>query len=413
MPEFLKLHSVEMASKIFWQHLTNLTPAIDKLETVSAHGRVLAEAIDADEFLPAFTRSTVDGYAVRANETHGASESMPAYLKMSAEIPMGAEPQFGIGEGECALIHTGGMLPPGADAVVMLEQSNLRNGDLVEIYKAVAINENVLLKGEDVKPGDRLIHTGTLLRPEEIAGLLALGRIQVNVFSRPRVGILSSGDEVVSPDQKVLIGQVRDINTGALAALVSQSGGIAKSYPISPDDVRVLEETVRAAYAENDAVVITAGSSASARDMTAEVVQRMGAPGVLVHGINVRPGKPTILAVCDGKPIVGLPGNPVSALVIARLFIRPLVRKMAGMQVEILEPLIHARLEVNLSSQTGRDDYVPAVVKMVDQTWTVTPIFFKSNLIFNLVRANGLIHIPAAANGISAGQTVEVLLIQL
>jgi molybdopterin molybdotransferase len=412
MPEFLKLLSVEVAAKIFWQELIRIKPVIEKVETFSAQGRVLAETINADEFLPAFTRSTVDGYAVRANETHGASESMPAYLKRIAEVPMGAEPRFGIGDGESALIHTGGMLPPAADAVVMLEQSSLRNGDLVEIYKAVAVNENVLLKGEDVKPGDLLIPTGTLLRPEEIAGLLALGRVQVNVFARPRVGILSSGDEVVSPNKKVQMGQVRDINTGALAAMVTQTGGIARTYPIVPDDVHLLEETVRLAYAENDVVVITAGSSASARDMTAEVIQRIGAPGILVHGINVRPGKPTILAMCDGKPIVGLPGNPVSALVIARLFVRPLVRKMAGAQVEILEPLIHARLEINLSSQTGRDDYIPAVVKKTDQIWYVRPIFFKSNLIFNLVRANGLIHIPTAANGISAGETVEVLLLQ-
>lgn len=413
MTEFLKLHSIDPAQDIFWKHLPDIELKNEIIGTFSAAGRVLAEEVSAEEFLPAFNRSTVDGYAVKAQETHGASESMPTYLNIAGEVPMGTAPGFSLRNGEAAVIHTGGMLPAGADAVVMLETASQRSESLLEIYKAVAVNENVLLKGEDVKPGDPLIGKGTFLRTEEIAGLLALGRTKVRVFARPRIGILSSGDEVVSPDQPVQIGQVRDINSGALAALVTQAGGVATLYPIVPDNEGLLETAVRTAFLENDAVVITAGSSASARDMTAEVVARMGKPGVLVHGINVRPGKPTILAVCDGKPIVGLPGNPVSALVIARLFVRPLVKKLAGVRVETPEPVLRARLEVNLSSQAGRDDFVPAMVEKVDQVWTAIPIFFKSNLIFNLVRANGLIHVPAAANGIPAGETVEVILLQL
>ncbi|KAF0112137.1 MAG: molybdopterin molybdotransferase [Chloroflexi bacterium] len=411
MPEFLKLQSVEEAKSIFWQKLPKPSLGSELVETGQALGRVLNVQIVAEEYLPAFTRSTVDGFAVSAEDTYGAADSLPAYLKFIGEVSMGSEPDFVIRKGETALIHTGGMLPEGADAVVMLETTQRLENGVVEIYKPVSPEENILVKGEDVKPGDILIEHGSLVRPEEIGGLLALGKTKVEVTKRPKVGILSSGDEIIPPDFKPEAGQVRDINTGALAALITACGGISISYPIVPDDPELLEQAVRKAYEEADLVVITAGSSASARDMTAEVIQRIGEPGVLVHGINIRPGKPTILAVCNGKPLIGLPGNPISALVIARLFVKPLIERLSGLTSQRLELTITAHLNNSLPSQAGRDEYFPVKIIRKGSQWYAEPIFFKSNLIFNLVNTDGLLHIPADVTGYSAGDLVDVVLI--
>lgn len=406
MAEFLKLHLPTDALDLFFRHLPPVQVQAELLPTYAALGRVLASDVLAEEALPAFARSSVDGYAVRAADTFGASDSLPAYLSVVGEVPMGAAPGFVLQRGQAALIHTGGMLPQGADAVVMLEYTQAARADEVEVLRAAGVGENVLQVGEDVRPGDCVLKAGTLLRAAQIGGLLALGKLEVAVALRPQFGILSTGDEVVPVTQKPVLGQVRDINTGALTALIEQFGGVAKHYPIVPDRAEALEAALRQARAENDAVIITAGSSASVRDLTADVIQQMGAPGVLVHGVNIRPGKPTILAVCDGQPIIGLPGNPVSALVIARLFVAPLVQRLLGMAAQPW-PLRVARLTLNIPSQAGREDYVP--VRLLGNE--AEPIFFKSNLIFTLAQADGLVRIPADATGLEAGTIVDVFLI--
>ena len=406
MAEFLKLHLPTDALDLFFRHLPPVQVQAELLPTYAALGRVLASDVLAEEALPAFARSSVDGYAVRAADTFGASDSLPAYLSVVGEVPMGAAPGFVLQRGQAALIHTGGMLPQGADAVVMLEYTQAARADEVEVLRAAGVGENVLQVGEDVRPGDCVLKAGTLLRAAQIGGLLALGKLEVAVALRPQFGILSTGDEVVPVTQKPAPGQVRDINTGALTALIEQFGGVAKHYPIVPDRAEALEAALRQARAENDAVIITAGSSASVRDLTADVIQQMGAPGVLVHGVNIRPGKPTILAVCDGQPIIGLPGNPVSALVIARLFVAPLVQRLLGMAAQPW-PLRVARLTLNIPSQAGREDYVP--VRLLGNE--AEPIFFKSTLIFTLAQADGLVRIPADATGLEAGTIVDVFLI--
>ncbi len=270
---------------------------------------------------------------------------------------MGSAPTLALHAGECALVHTGGMLPQGADAVVMLEHTQPARPQEVEVLRAVAADENVLKIGEDVAAGEEVIPAGFCLRPAEIGGLMALGITQVTVIARPRIGILSSGDEVVPPDQKPAPGQVRDVNAYSIGALVETAGGVAVMYGILPDEAIALQTTAARALAECDLVVITAGSSASARDLTSQVINTLGEPGVLVHGVNVRPGKPTILAVCQGKGVVGLPGNPVSALVIAMLFVQPAIEKLLGRQA-VRRAAVLARLATNLPSQAGREDWV-------------------------------------------------------
>lgn len=411
MPEFLELLPPEDALNHWLTHILPGPLGVERVPTADALERVTAAGIRSPEALPAFDRSTVDGYAVRAADTHGASDSLPGYLTVIGEVPMGGRPEFTVGPGTAALIHTGGMLPPGADAVVMLEYTQPSRPGEIEVLRAAASAENILQSGEDVRPGEEILPAGRRLRPAEIGGLMALGIGQVPVARRPRVGILSSGDEVIPPEQTPSPGQVRDINSYALAALVQRAGGLPQRLGIVPDRAEALRERVRAALDEKDMVVITAGSSASTRDLTAAVLDEMGQPGVLVHGVNVRPGKPTILAACDGKPAVGLPGNPVSALVIAGLFVVPMIERLLGMPSMRPCAALQARLKINLSSQAGREDWVPVSLTPGPHGWQAEPIFYKSNLIFSLARADGLLKIPADANGLAAGETVWVTLL--
>lgn len=419
MPEFLTLLPPDQAREKLHSHLPPPTPDSETLTVDSALGRVSAEVIIAPHPLPEFPRTTVDGYAVRADDTYGASDSLPAYLKLIGEVPMGDAPSFEIGAGQCASIHTGGMLPKGTDAVVMLEYTQKIIGaessqPEIEIFRSVADGENVIRVGEDVASGQVVIPKGTILRPAEIGGLMALGITSLRVAKMIRVGLISTGDEIIEPGRHPRPGQVRDINSYTLGALVEKSGGVAVRYGIIGDQFQALKEAAAKALSECDVVIITAGSSASTRDMTAEVIRGLGEPGVLVHGINTRPGKPTILGVCNGKPVIGLPGNPVSALVNGYLFVAPVIERLLG-ALPKPKAVVQAKLTVNLPSQAGREDWWPVKLSINRQSSTANyeadPIFGKSNLIFTLASADGLLKIHPDATGLSAGEIVEVMLI--
>jgi molybdopterin molybdotransferase len=424
MAEFLRLAPPYQARMSLLSRMSEVSSSLpeESIPLELALGRVLSQPILATHPLPTFSRSSVDGYAVRAQETYGASNSLPVYLQLCPkEVPMGAAPDFTIPSGACAVIHTGGMIPDGADAVVMIEHTSMAGPNTVEVMHPAAIGENVIFEGEDVKQGEIVIPSGKLLRPVELGGLAALGIVNVNVFRKPRVAILSTGDEVVPATQEIQPGQVRDVNTYTLSALVQENGGQPLTHPIVPDKVEALENAARQALAQADMLLITAGSSASARDLTSGVINNLGKPGVLAHGVNVRPGKPTILGICDGKPVIGLPGNPVSAFVIAKLFVEPAI-KMLLHNIEPLSTLsldaeieghgnswsISAKLTTNLSSQAGRDDWIAVKLERGSGGFLAEPVFTKSNLIFGLVRADGLIHIPSSATGLSAGSEVSV-----
>jgi molybdopterin molybdotransferase len=286
----------------------------------------------------------------------------------------------------------------------------------------VAGGENVIEVGEDVRAGQEVIPRGTRLRPAEIGGLMALGITRLTAARKPRAAFISSGDEVVSPEADPRPGQVRDVNSYSLAALVQEAGGETMHYGIFPDRFEALLAAARRALAECDLVVITAGSSASTRDLTARVIQSLGEPGVLVHGVNVRPGKPTILGVIrptetiqdtdlpPAKPVIGLPGNPVSALVITGLFVTPVIERLLGVRAARPRPSTRARLALNLASQAGREDWVPVrLVREAGGCLLAEPVFGKSNLIFTLARADGLVRILPDATGLSAGDDVEVV----
>ncbi len=411
MPEFLSLISLQEAVERLLDALPKGTQRVSEtVATGEALGRVLAAPIRASEPLPPFDRSTVDGYAVQAKDTFGASSSLPAYLKLLGEIKMGEAASRELEGRGAILIHTGGMIPQGANAVVMLENTQAIGNDEIEVHKPVAVGENILKRGEDVGTDELVISAGTRLQPAEIGGLMALGITEVSVHPRIQVGIISTGDEVVPPDAEPGPGQVRDVNTHTLRALVETLGGSSRIYGIVPDDYDALFDTVTGAHRENDIVLITAGSSVSARDMSVDVIQALGAPGVLVHGIAVKPGKPTILAVAEGVPVIGLPGNPVSALVVGGLILRPLFAHLMGLSEAQPTPTVTARLAANVASQTGREDYQPVRLIREGGLWIAEPVHGRSNLIFTLVRSVGMVRIPPESTGLEAGADVEVML---
>lgn len=410
MSEFLTLLPPPDALRLLLENLAIL-PQPERVPSAESQHRVTFDPVVAPLDLPSFTRSTVDGYAVRSADTHGAGESLPAYLKLVGEIRMGSVPTWTLQPGQCAISHTGGMLPSGADAVVMVEHTQHALTDEIEILHAVGAGENVLNIGEDVRQGDEVIAAGTRLRSAEIGGLMALGMDIVTVARKPRVAILSSGDEVIPPGQPLPIGHVYDVNSYTLASLVAEAGGDPVMYGIIPDNPAAFRHSAERALSECDIVVFTAGSSVSVRDLTAQTIEQLGQPGVLVHGVNVRPGKPTILAVCDGKAVIGLPGNPVSALVIAGIFVTPVIEHWLGLRVLRPKSSVNARLTVNLASASGREDWIAVRLIPTEDGYEAEPLFGKSNLIFTLARADGLIRIHPDANGVAAGFPVRVHLL--
>lgn len=417
MPASAELFKVVTPQTALAVLMATWRPAIraESIATENALGRVLAEDVIAQEDLPAFRRSTMDGYAVIASDTHGASPALPALLNMIGEAPMGRAVAIDLHAGEAVLVHTGSLLPDHADAVVMVEHTSPSplpspgGRESIEVMRPVAAGENVLQVGEDVQRGATIYTAGHTIRPQDIGGLMALGVIEINVASKPRVGILSTGDEVIPPAQTPLPGQVRDVNSYALAAQAQQAGAQPIRYGIIPDDRTALEAAAQKALAECDIVVISAGSSVSARDMSVEVIGALGKPGVLVHGVSVKPGKPTIIAVCDGKAVFGLPGNPASAMVIFDLFVLPAIRACLGQRAP--RPItVQAKLTRNIPSSTGREDIVPVNLEARDGELWATPVFGKSNLIYTLVRAEGHVKVDLDLNGIRAGETVDVYL---
>lgn len=411
MPEFLHLISpADALEKILDALPQSWAAGIEVVSTSEAHGRVLAERVTAPHPLPPFPRSTVDGYAVQAKDTFGASGALPAYLRLIGEILMGKTPTIEVRPGEAAQVHTGGTIPDGADAVVMLEDTQLIDNSEIEVHRAAGVGQNILLEGEDVQQGDIVLEPGTILRPQEIGGVMALGMTSISVAVSPRVGILSSGDEVVPPEMDPGPAQVRDINSHTLSALIDRLGGNPILRGIVPDQHDALFEAVKQSHHEDDLIIITAGSSVSARDITGDIIQSLGKPGVLVHGISIKPGKPTILAVADDIPLIGLPGNPVSALVVGALILAPLIRRFLGVRRVLPIPQVPAKLSVNVVSQAGREDFLPVRLQKSEEGTIAEPVFGRSNLIFTLIRADGLVHIPSNATGLSAGTEVMVTL---
>lgn len=405
--ELFKVLTVREAQEVLEEHIN-----FSQYQTVpllSSLGRVLAKDVTAQEDVPGFNRSTMDGFAVRAADTFGASEGLPAYLDIAGEVLMGKEPAGELTVGQAWSIPTGGMLPKGADAVVMIEYTEELDQHTIAVTKPVAPGENVVRRGEDVPVGSVVLAAGSRVRPQDLGILSATGVTEVPVLAQLKVGIISSGDEVISPEKVPQPGQVRDINSYTLFGLVAQGGGIPKIYGIVKDNFEALKATLQQAVSENDIVLVSGGSSVGTRDVTARVMNELGRPGLLFHGLNIKPGKPTIGAVVNGKPIFGLPGHPVSAMVAYNLLVDPLVRwgKYSHAAQEIA---LRAKITRNTRSAAGREDFIRVRLYVEKGELMAEPVLGKSGLINTMVKADGIARIPEGKEGVEAGEYVEVKL---
>ena len=359
----------------------------------------------------------MDGYALRARDTFGASVGAPQYLEIKGEVPMGAAPVRPLLPGETLRVPTGAMLPEGADAVVMVEYTAEHPDQTLEVRRAVAPGENLLTPGEDVPAGKLIFEAGARLRPQDLGLLAALGITQLKAYRRPRVAILSSGDEIVPVERKPGPGQVRDANAHLTAAQVREGGGLPLLLGIIPDDFSALRAALAAAISDADLILISGGSSVGARDLTLAAIRDLPASEVLVHGVAIRPGKPTILAAVDfclgsgAKPLLGLPGHPASAAVVMEVLGRPLLARLSGLKAA--PPwgrTVTAALSRNLAGASGREDYVRVRLRPEGETLWAEPVLGPSGLLSTLVNSDGLVMIPLGVEGLLKGEPVEVRL---
>ena len=372
----------------------------------AAAGRTLSEDIIAEEYVPDFNRSTVDGYAVRAADTFGCSDAIPAILSLQGEIRMGEDAGFALLRENCAYVPTGGALPEGADCAVMLEYTEDYGDGTIGILKPGAPGMNVIFRGDDVYPGKVVLQAGRVLTAQDIGALAAVGKTSVPVSRRLNVGIISTGDELVPPEQKPLPGQVRDVNTALLSALLTEQGAEVHSYGIIVDDEDLLRETVTRAVQECDAVLLSGGSSVGVKDASCRIIESLGE--LLLHGIALKPGKPTIMGRSGNKPLIGLPGHPVAAFVVARLFVVPLLDRLAGRERPLWS--VTAELSESVGANHGRAQVNPCRLLRQDGRVLALPIRSKSGLITQLAGADGFFCIERDCEGLPKGAPVQVYL---
>ena len=369
-----------------------------------AIGRVLAEDICANEYVPDFDRSTVDGYAVRARDTFGCSDAIPAILPLAAEVLMGEGAEFSLEKETCCAVPTGGAVPEGADSVVMIEYTENYGDGTIGIMKSAAPGMNMIFRGDDVFPGKLVLKKGRVLSSQDIGALAAMGIMDVPVAKRLHIGIISTGDELVPPEVKPAAGQVRDVNSPMLQAMLTSFGCKVTNYGIGKDDEALLTGMVERAFAECDAVLISGGSSVGVKDATCRIIEKLGT--LLLHGIAMKPGKPTLMGKADSKPIVGLPGHPVAAYFVTKLFVLPLLSRLEGRNMQ--RYAVKARLTESVGANHGRAQYQSVRLEGRDGILYACPIRSKSGLITNLAGAEGWFCIERDCEGLANGAEIEV-----
>jgi len=409
---FRKLVSFDEAKQIISENFSPKPVGKEAISLEHALNRVLAEDIVAPIDVPPFDRSTVDGYAVRAQDTFGADEDSPVTLKLCGRIKIGEPPKITIKRGTTAEIVTGAVLPLGADAVVMLENTVEKEG-IVMVHTSVSKGENVMQAGSDIGKGETVLRKGQSLTAHEIGVLAALGITKVTAYKRPRVAIISTGAEIIEPGKPLAMGKIYDINAHALSAAVLECGGEPLNLGIVEDESHKIEEALEKALGTADLVVTSGGVSVGPTDVIPKVLNTMGEPGVIVHGIAIKPGKPATMAVIDGKPVFSLPGNPASALLVFHLFVRPVLFGMAGRPMEQLKTL-RALAATRMFAARGRRTFV-TVRLTKDETGKLVASPVPSGLsgaITTLSKADGFIEIREDQQFIDEGEEVVVHLLK-
>ncbi len=398
----LNVVSLEKARKIISEKFCSYSLGAETVSLSSSIGRVLYSDIVSSENIPAFDRSTVDGFAVIASDTYGSGESIPSQLSVIGEILMGEKADTEIEEGECVRISTGGMLPKNADSVVMVENTDCTFDEFCLIFKAVSPFENVIKKGDDLNEGKTVLKKGTVISSKHIGVLASLGITQIDVFRKIRVGIISTGDELVPVDSTAQTGKIRDINTHLLSALISDLGCIGTEYGIVDDNFEAILKATEKAADENDIVLISGGSSAGVRDMTVKVISELGE--VFFHGMALKPGKPTICGRIKDKAIFGLPGHPAAAYFVTLMTVKPLLELLYN--TEYKKSFLICPISQNISSNHGREEIV--CIRISDGK--AVPAFSKSGFVSVLSEADGYIVIDRNSEGVKTGETVKVYL---
>lgn len=400
-----KVKSPKEAYEIITNAFSSIKTGTENVRAEDALGSIIAEDVYAAEDVPAFDRSMVDGYAVYASDTYGASESLPAMINLAGEVLMGEAPSFSLNMGECAYVPTGGELPKGSDAAVMIEDTEMFGDSIVCVGKPCAPGANMIHRGEDAVKGQLIIKKGTKIRPQEIGTLHALGITEIEVRRPLRVGIISTGDELIPPEQTPVGAQIRNVNTGLLCAGVKLGGNIAVDYGTIKDKYDLLRDALKKAVSECDVVLVSGGSSVGLRDATANVIEELGE--LLLHGIAVKPGKPTIVGKAGNTAVFGLPGHPVAAYFIFSMFVAPLMTMLKG-EIEKPKPIVLARLSKNISSNHGREEYVAVALKKGENGYYAEPSPGKSGLITTLTHADGYVRVDRDSEGIAKDSEVEV-----
>ena len=370
----------------------------------AALGRVLAEDIAASEYVPDFDRSTVDGFAVRAGDTFGCTDAIPAILPLQSTVLMGEGVDYPLNPGECVAVPTGGAVPQGADSVVMLEYTEAYGDGTIGISKPAAPGMNLIFRGDDVYPGKVILQKGRALSSADIGALAAIGRVQIPVVKKLTVGVISTGDELVPPEALPGPGQVRDVNSPMLEAMLTAFGCAVINYGIVIDDEALLSETVKRALWECDAVLLSGGSSVGVKDAACRIIESLGQ--LLLHGIAIKPGKPTILGKAGAKPLVGLPGHPVAAYFITKLFVLPLLGRLSGRDMTAYT--VTAKVTESISANHGRAQYHCCRLTRKDGALYAQPIRGKSGLITTLAGADGYFCIDRDCEGLPQGAEVQV-----
>ena len=381
--------------------------SLDRSETVAlsaAMGRVLAEDIAAEEYVPDFDRSTVDGYAVRARDTFGCTDSIPAILPLQGEVLMGEGAAYDLNPEECVAVPTGGALPAGADSVVMVEYTEDYGDGTIGISKSVAPGQNIIYRGDDVYPSKVILRKGRVLSSQDIGALAAIGRIQVPVAKKLTVGVISTGDELVPPEVAPGPGQVRDVNSPMLEAMLTCFGVNVINYGIVIDNEALLSEKVHKAVSECDAVLLSGGSSVGVKDAACRIIESMGS--LLLHGIAIKPGKPTILGKAGRKPLVGLPGHPVAAYFITKLFVLPLLSRLMDRKQESYT--VTAKVTESIGANHGRAQCQCCRLERRDGVLYAHPIRGKSGLITTLAGADGYFCIDRDCEGLPKNAEIQV-----
>ena len=414
--QFLEVVDRDEATARFQQHLKMLPLGAETIPLSEALGRILACAVIADVDVPGFDRSSVDGFAVRANDTTGASERQPKPLVLNAEIlTPGTVPAIPVLPGTATLIATGGMVPRGADAVVMVEHTDTRDQGsttVIDVRRAVVSGQFIAFAGSDLARGETVLRARQVLTSREIGMLAAVGTAAVAVWRRPRVAIISTGDEIVAPGKPIRPGAVYDSNAAIIAAAVEEAGGFPKPLGIGPDDEIVLSRLVDEGLASADMVIMSGGTSKGAGDLCYRAIALFKDPGIVVHGVALKPGKPLCLAVTSGKPVVILPGFPTSAIFTFHEFVAPVIRTFAGRPADHAERM-RAVLPVRVSSERGRTEFLlVSLVRGADgSSLTAYPAGKGSGAVTAFSQADGFITIEQHAESVAAGTPVEVQLI--